>query len=211
MIGSEIKTLAEDILDNNVEWSDEHFYILLNVAKTRLEEMRLWQYLKKLNSSNQASSSAITLPDDFAQDYKVTVGLDTEYFPVSFEEQALYRNSSNRYYIDWAALTINLLGTIRAGILYLFYKRFTPDITESTSPVFPARFHPLLAYYVAAIYQTGTDSDDIFARMGPVNRQAAMELQRAMTSWDTSLAMRMQNDRVGMNDGSMGDVPLSMM
>lgn len=197
MTGSEIKTLAENILDNNVDWSDDHFYQLLNIAKNRLEDMRSWQYLKKLNSSNQASTSAITLPTDFAEDIKVKVGTDAEYFPVPFEEYLAYRNVANRYYIDWANLTINLLGPVSSGTLYLFYKRFTSDITSGTSPVFPARFHPLLAYYVAALHQSGTDSDDIFARMAPVNKLMAFELERAMKNWDMSIASRAQNDQIG--------------
>ena len=49
MIGSELKQLAEDILDGNVEWSDEFFYQLLNIAKVKLESKRMWQFLKKLN------------------------------------------------------------------------------------------------------------------------------------------------------------------
>lgn len=210
MTGSEIKTFAEGLLDDNVDWSDDHFYRLLNIAKTKLESMRLWQYLKKLNSSNAASSLAISLPSDFSEDYKVLVGLDTEYYPVSFEEYPAYRNIAHRYYIDWSALTINLLGTVNSGTLYLYYKKFTDDITSSTSPSFPARFHPLLAYYVVAIHQSGTDSDDIFARMAPANRQAAYELERAMISWDASIAMRMQNDRVGVSD-SVHDVALGDM
>lgn len=210
MTGSEIKTFAEGILDNNVDWSDDHFYQLLNVAKTKLEEGRLWQYLKKLNSSNAASASPITLPSDFAEDYKIMNGLDTECFPVPFEEYPKYRNSSNRYYIDWANLTLNLLGTVKANTLYIWYKRFTPDIASGTSPVFPSRFHPLLAYYVAGIHQGGTDSDDIFARMSPINRAAGMELERAMRSWDTNIAMRAQNNQVGVAD-SMNEVSVGNM
>ena len=205
MTGLEIKTFAEGILDDNVSWSDEHFYVLLNIVKTKLEESRLWQFLKK---STTLSSSA--LPDDFAEDYKVLVGQDREFFPVSFEEQYAFRNTSGRYYIDWANLTINFLGTVPSGTKYLFYKRFTDEITESTSPVFPSRFHPLLAYYVASIHQGGTDSDDIFARMSPVNKQAAMELERAMKMWDTNIALRAQNNQVGVansvNDIAVGDM-----
>jgi hypothetical protein len=205
MTGLEIKEFAEGLLDNNVDWSDDHFYRLLNIAKTKLEEGRLWQYLKK--STILTSSS---LPDDCAEDYKVLVGTGTEYFPVPFEEQYFYTNSSNRYYIDWANLTINFLGTVGAGSRYFFYKRFTPDIEEGTSPVFPTRFHPLLAYYVVAIHQTGTDSDDIFARMGPANKQAAIELERAMKSWDTSIAMRAQNNQVGVAN-TTSEVPIEQM
>jgi hypothetical protein len=209
MTGSEIKTFTESILDG-ITLDDTLFYQLLNIAKVKREEARLWQYLKKLNSSNQAAAS-VTLPTDFAQDYKIMVGTDTEYLPVAFEEQHIYRNVSNRYYLNVAGGTINLLGTIRSGVLYIFYKKFTDDITSSTSPEFPARFHPILAFDVAGYYQMGVDADDIFARMSPENKAAAGELQRAMVSWDTALALRSQDHRIGMESGNTGEVSLEQM
>ncbi len=215
MIGSEIKSLAEGILDNNVEWTDEFFYQLLNIAKTKLEEMRLWQFLKKLDVSNNVSSgnnyaTGIALPDDFAEDYKILVG-SSEYLPVPFEDSYSQRNSSCRYYIDFAAEEIHILGNAAGGTLQFFYKRFTPDIEAGTSPVFPARFHPILAYLVAAYYEGGVDTDEIFAKMAPVNQAAGNELLRAMISWNTSITMRMQNDRVGMQGGGDQEVPLGLM
>lgn len=209
MNGAELKTLTESILDG-ITLDETLFYQLLNIAKTKLEEMRLWQYLKKLDSSNQSTSAAITLPADFAQDYKISVGTDQEYLPVPFEEQHIHRLTSNRYYINYAALTLHLLGTVRSGLVHIFYKRFTDDIAVGTSPEFPERFHPILAFYVAAYYQMGVDADDIFARMSPENKAAANELQRAMVSWDTALAMRAQDYRVGM-EGGTSDIDLSQM
>ena len=210
MTGSELKELSENILDG-VTIDTDFYYQLLNIAKTKLEEQRLWQYLKKLNDSNTASSSPITLPTDFAEEYKVMVGSNFEYTPVPFEEQQNFRNSSGHFYIDWSALTINLLGaSIPSQTLYLFYKRFTPDIAAGTSPVFPDRFHPILAYYVAAYYQGGVDSDDVFARMSPENKLAALELERAMKQWDSSIAMRSINNQIGVANSNNG-IPLELM
>ena len=204
MTGADLYTQTTDILDG-VMIDSNFFYQLLDIAKVKLEEKRLWQYLKKLDSSNTVSSgnnyaTAIALPSDFAEDYKVLVGTNTEIFPVPFEEQHLYRNSAHTYYIDVANSNMYVLGNINGGTLYLYYKRFTDAITSSTSPVFPARFHPLLAFYVASYYQNGIDTDDIFAKMSPVNRGAALELEESMISWDTSLKMRSQNDRIGVSD-----------
>ncbi len=212
MTGEDLKSLSENILDGLVI-DDTFYYQLLNIAKTKLEEQRLWQYLKKVDSSHTASSTPINLDafGDFAEEYKIMVGTNHEYTPVPFENQQSFRNSSGRYYIDWANLTLNLLGVnIPSQTLYIFYKRFTPDITEITSPIFPKRFHPILAYYVAAYYQAGIDSDDIFARMSPENKLAAMELERAMKQWDTSIAFRSQDNRIGVA-GSDNDIPLELM
>ena len=215
MTGAQLKTFAEELMDNNVDLSSEHFYILLNIAKAKLEEKRLWQYLKKSDSSQTAGSgnnytSAKTLPSDFSEDYKLMVGLDTEYFPVPFEEQYVYRNVSNRYYIDIANNSYYILGNSKGGTIYLFYKMFTSDISSSSSPSFPSRFHPLLAYYVVAIHQLGTDTDDLFARMSPANRQAAMELEQAMKDWDNRLALRAQNNQIGVAN-TVSEVALSDM
>jgi hypothetical protein len=210
MTGSQIKEFTENVLDG-LTIDDDFFYQLLNIAKTKLEEQRIWQYLKKLDSSNTASSTAISLPSDFAQDYRVLVGTSNEYLPVAFEEQHIYQNSSGRYFIDWANLTLKLLGSnIPSQTLYLYYKKFTPDIESDTSPVFPERFHPLLGYYVAAYYQSGVDSDDVFARMAPENRLAAIELERAMKMWDSSIAMRSQDNTIGVANSNAG-IPLEMM
>jgi hypothetical protein len=212
MTGAELKEFTENVLDG-ITIDDDFYYQLLNIAKTKLEEKRLWQYLKKSYNPGAASSSAVDLGalGDFAEDYKVMIGNDYEYLPVPFEEKYAYARSSGRYYIDWANEELYLLGsTIPSGQLYIFYKRFTPSISSGTSPVFPARFHHLLGFYVAAYYQAGIDSDDIFARMSPENRLAALELQRAMEQWDSSIAMRAQNNQIGVAE-SRGEIPLELM
>lgn len=211
MTGDEIKTLTTSILDG-LEIDDDLFYDLLNIAKTKLEEERLWQYLKKLNSSNTAVAgnnytTGYTLPTDFALDYKVLVGLNQEYTPINFEEQHLHRSSSNRYYIDIGNNQFFLTGTVQGGTIYFYYKRFTDDITSATSPVFPARFHPILAYIVAAYYQAGVDSDDVFARMSPENKLAALELKRAMVTWDGNLAVRAQDNQIGVANANLSALP----
>lgn len=199
MTGSQIKEFTENILDGQTIDSD-FYYQLLNIAKTKLEEKRLWQFLKKVDSSNTASSNAITLPTDFASEYKVQVGTDNEYYPVSFEEQFNNRNTSKAYFINHASGTLTLLGNPPSQTLYLFYKRFTDDIASGTSPVFPARFHPILGYYVASYFMNGVDTDDMYARMSPENRLAAIELEKAMIDWDTTLAFRSQGDTLGVSN-----------
>lgn len=211
MTGAELKQFTEDVLDG-LTIDDEFYYQLLNVAKTKLESQRMWQYLKKSTNPGAASSTAVDLSalGDFAEDYKVMVGTSHEFSPVPFEEKYTYANSSGRYYIDWANEQLYLLGTVPSGQLYIFYKRFTPEISSGTEPVFPERFHPILAYYVAAYYQSGVDSDDVFARMSPENRAAALELQRAMERWDSSLAMRAQDNQIGVANSQSG-TPLELM
>lgn len=208
MTGAQLKQFTENILDG-IQLDDDFFYQLLNIAKVNLEDKRVWQYLKKLNSSNTGTTSAISLPADFSHDYKVLVGT-TEYFPIEFEEQHLFEGASHRYYIDHANSQYYLKGSPRPDTIYFYYKRFTDDIASGTSPVFPARFHPLLAFYVAGYYQAGIDADDIFARMSPENKVAAGVLERTMLGWDTELKLRSQNGRIGVSN-SEPEVDLGMM
>lgn len=209
MIGSELKQLTTDILDG-VVIDDDFYYILLNIAKTKLEEMRAWHYLKKLNSDYSGYNSAgFALPDDFASSYKVFVNTNL-LTPISFDEQHVYQQAGLRYYIDLAADKFYLTDINSSGPIYFYYKRFTDDLTSSTSPAFPVRFHSLLSFYVAAYYQNGIDSDELFARMAPENRVAAIELQRAMEAWDANIAYEAKDNRLGMSEGNPG-VALSQM
>ena len=199
MIGSELFQLTTNILDGEVI-PEDFYYKLLNIAKTRLEESRAWSYLKKLDSSNMTTISAITLPTDFRLDYKVIVGTNQEYFPVPFEDQHLYQTIGNHYYLDIANNNYYLTGTPKSETIYFYYLRTTDDITDATAPVFPARFHPLLAFYVAGYYQLGVDSDDLFARMAPENKTQALLLEQSMKLWDTNLQAKSRNNRVGVAD-----------
>lgn len=193
MIGSELYALTTDILDGEI-MNEDFFYQLLNIAKTNLEELRAWNFLKKLDESETGNTSPKSLPTDFGRDYKVLVGTQ-EYIPVPFEDK--HQGGSYRYYLDVANGTYNLLGTPKSEPVYFFYLRFTPELGAEDAPVFPERFHKLLAFYVAGYYQNGVDADDLFARMSPENKAQALTLQRSMVSWDANLSARARNNQIG--------------
>lgn len=215
MTGEQLKEFTESILDG-LTLDEDLFYNLLNIAKNKREEKRPWQMLRKLDSTKTASSgnnysTSKAMPTDERYEYKLMLGTSIELFPVNFEEQIMHRNSANRYYNDRANEVYYILGNVgQAATLHRFYIRTTPDIAAATSPVWPIRFHPLLAFEVAGYYQNGVDADDIFARMSPENKLAARELEIAMTTWDTNLTLRAQNDRVGVAN-SEPEVDLSQM
>jgi hypothetical protein len=210
MTGQQIKDLAEVILDDGI--NDELFLGYLNTAKDVIEDGRDWEFLKALDTTHTAGSGSKALPTAFRKDRKVLVGTGfQEYFPVPYEQQHAYRNTSRRYYVDYTANTFELLGNIGAtGSIYLYYIKSTPELTLTTSPVWPERFHKLLAYMVAAYVMGGVDADDIFARMSPENKLVGMQLLNAMTLWDTNIKVRSQNNRIGVADTepelSLGDM-----
>jgi hypothetical protein len=210
MTAQEIKDLAELILDDTI--SDDLFLGYLDAAKNIIEDSRDWEFLKALDTSNTASSGTKTLPTAFRKDRKMLIGAGfTEYWPVGFEEQHLYRNTSRRYYIDYSAGTFELLGNIGVtGTIYFYYLKSTPELGLSDSPVWPTRFHKILAFMVAAYVMGGVDADDIFARMSPENKLVGMQLLNSMILWDTNLKVRAKNNRLGVADTepelSLGDM-----
>jgi len=204
MTGAEIKEFVDELTDDSM--SETIFLNILNSEKDIWEGQKLWQFLKKLDSSRVATlgnnyNTGITLPDDFRSDYKVFVGEDLEFHPVEFEQQHVYRNISHKYVVDIANNVYKLLGNIgRPDSIYFYYIKTTPEITMSTSPVWPERYHRILAYRVAARYMAGVDVDDIFISLSRENRLAAMELQDAMIIWDTQLKNKSRSNRLRYTD-----------
>ena len=214
MTGAELKTMTESILDDTVD--DVFFYQLLNVAKNILEDERTWMYLKKLDSSQTASTgdqseTSRALPTDWRRTYKMMIGRDYRLTQVPLDEQHLWRNTSNRYCIDVANSVYYLLGVVgQADTIYHYYIKTTDDIASATEWVAPSRFHPILAFMVAGYIMMGVDADDIFARMSPENKIMAETLKASMIAWDMQLQMSAQDNRIQVDGGEEG-IDLSMM
>ncbi len=203
MTGATLVTMIQNILDD--ETTDSTFlYQIINVVKDIFEGERKWRYLIKENSSfTTATSDTYTtthaLPSDFREDYKVSLGDDDdELDPIPFEDRNGFRNSNGYYYIDFANDTFALTGTNTAGkTIRFFYVKTTPDIAAATSPLFPSRFHTILAFRAAAYIQAGPELEDIYSKMSPENRLQATLLERAMVQWDASLRIRTMNHSFG--------------
>lgn len=215
MTGAELLEMTEGILDGQTI-DETLFYNLLDVAKNRREEGRPWMMLRKLDSSQSAGSgnnsqTQKALPTDWRETYKLFVGPSTEYFPIEFEEQHRMANSSGRYFIDVGSETFSIVGNVSVGgTIYHYYKKTTPKIEEDTSPVWPGRFHAILAYDVAGYFMSGVDADDLYARMSPENKLAALQLTDAMATWDARLqnAARGNQQKVA---GAESELPLGSM
>lgn len=214
MTGAELKTMTESILDDTID--EVLFYQLINVAKNRIENERPWMFLRKLDSSLTAtvgdnSEIARALPTDWRRTYKLNVGKDQRYIQVPFDEQHLYRFSSNRFFIDVANSNYYLLGTLGvADTIYHYYIKKTDPITATTSPVWN-EFHEILAFETAGYIMMGVDADDIFARMSPENKSQALMLKSSMELWDTQLQLDAQGRRAQVEDDYSTGIELSMM
>jgi len=186
--GQDIYTLVEQLVHDlpPQTW----FIAALNAAKDRIESERDWEFLKKYDSSKTRSagdtiSSTKALPTDFARPLKVTVGTATSSFNlIPFEEREVYKDEEGAYVIDYGNSTFAFTGTCQtAGTIKMFYLRFTPDVSLSTSPVWPDRFHRVLALDVAKQWFYQDQGEREFSWSSEMDAEAKL-LKDAMVAWD---------------------------
>jgi hypothetical protein len=185
MIGTEIIQLFAQLINEEGDNPlDTDFTLqLLNLAKVKLEELTEWEYLKK-----KWSITTIVLPTDFNE----PIGIYSYMTPVplrSYDESQFF---SDGYYIDYSSKTINAIGSYSQTPV-LIYKKNTDEITVDTSPEFPVKFHPILAYEMAFIYQSGIDGDDLNFKMSPVHLNQYNILKSLMLTWDSKLKLKNMN------------------
>jgi hypothetical protein len=186
MTGSEILTLFAQIIGEEGDSPlDQTFALqLMNIAKDKVEELTDFEYLKK-----KVSLTTSTLPANFREFIKLT----SNAVPVPLRPFEDYEMYNDGYYIDYANSTINAIGSYTTTPI-MTYKYQTDDLTTSTSPVFPARFHSLLAYEMAFIYQAGIDGDDLNFRMSQIHLTQREELKKLLLNWDAQIKQKNMND-----------------
>jgi len=189
MTSQEIKTFVESLVDDSLD--ETYFLNVLNGAKDAIEGERDWEFLKKVDSSKTWATTddyttAHALQTDFVEPVALYVGSEYEpYIPVPFEMRQYFKDSPKRYYIDYQSKNLYLCGsTSEAKTLYLCYIYQTDDLTLTTSPVWPARFHKLLAYYVAGIHMGAVDSDDIARILAPNQKVEYLLIRKNMVDHD---------------------------
>lgn len=193
--GSELKAFAESILDDSI--NSTLFYTLLEVSKAKVESLRDWMILQKLDTSLVARSSDTyltmkDLPDDFS--HVIAPGIiyvdDLESRPIKMIDRESYRKDFGLYYIDYANRQLAIIGApAEDKVITLPYIMESAVIDDSTKWIFPGRFHELLAFMVVGYITAGVDADDIYVRMSPEHKAAALGLLDAAISWDTKLLM----------------------
>ena len=192
--------------------------ILIDNAKTILEEERPWEVLRKIDRSKSVSTDNtwqteidLSTIEDFSRFYanddgiiiKLFDGYDrVEYYYLkTFDQRLEYKNVSNTCVYDENSKKLYLNGSVPfAGTLWIPYVSTTEEIDlTSEDPiwtVFPKRFLPLLAYYAVGIFKGAIDYDSINKMMLPGNRDTLLMLKNAMEKWDNEkqLASIQSND-----------------
>lgn len=186
MTGAELVTMLETMVDDSID--SDLAYQLLSNAKNKIEGERDWEFLKKLDSSQSASNAAKELPADWNRTLALYVN-NTLYHQIPYEQKNLFANSAQRWYLDLRNADFYLLGSNLSGTVNHFYIYQTDDLTSSTSPVWPERFHKLLAFEMAELFFTLDQGEKSFSWDDRYSLQKQL-LRRAMIDWDVSLKKR---------------------
>ena len=169
MTSAEIIALFELYVDDTIELSTAEELALLNRVYQAVLDDRAWEFLKKEASGAMATTTTITAPSDFAHflenrsytdnsevpDYNSTpTGIlvnGTKWLKViDWSTRRQYANQDGYAYYDARLGTITTTYAQPNSATYSFdYKMVAPDLLIGTSPVFPSRFHPMLAYAMA--------------------------------------------------------------
>lgn len=180
--------------------------VLVDNARTVLEEERPWMVLRKTDTSKTVTTantwqtaidlSTITDFSRFYGEYPITV-FDTvnrrhHLRSVPWDRRLEYKDDSNCFVYNYNAKQLYINGTLPfGGPLYINYVATSTAIDlTSTSPVwnvFPARFLPVLGYYAIGIYKGAVDYDSINREMLGVNFDTLKSLKNAMEKWDNEL------------------------
>ena len=214
MTGTEVIEMFENIIDDE---PDAEFEVdLLNLAKDEIESEREWEYLKTIDTSITWATSDVyttqhSLPSGFLTPISVYVaGRIHPWVAIPMEHRERFKDLYGRYFIDHLQAKIHFTGvTSQARTITLCYIKSTSDLTISTSWAFPSKFHKMLAFKMAELYQQGVDVDDLSARMGQKNFQQYLVLRRAMEQWDATLkmaSMNYQSTQLGIDASSIPDV-----
>lgn len=193
MNGATIKTMAEEIIDDS-DWTDTFAYQLMNKAKNVIERLRPWMMLRTKNAESSTTvghtyTDAIDLPDDFRVMRKLMIGTK-QWWPVPFEKQIEFKDSSGYFFIDVANNDLYLCGEIQESkTITMFYIKKTDEITSGSEPVWSSEFHPLIAFEMAYIMDGSVDADTISFRMSDKQKEQREGLLDGMIDWDDELVL----------------------
>lgn len=175
--------------------------VLVDTAKTIIEEERPWMVLRKTDTSKTLSAGSNAAVDissitDFSRFYseepiKLYDGDNrVDYFRlVPFDQRLAFKDDSNTVCFDEASDLLYFNGTAAfAGTLYLDYVATSSAIDLSSESAvwspFPARFLPLLGFYAIGVYKGAVDYDSINREMLPENAAVLNALKLALEKWD---------------------------
>lgn len=168
--------------DGQDELSDAEVLQLANDVIQDIFDDRDWEFLKKTETGTlDTTNTEYTLPTDFRELSKnitnegepvnTVLYVDTTFEPYTFITQAErrdYRDLHGYAYIDHRQqkLVLTKLESIDSRIYEFDYIFIPDDITVSTSPVIPARFHKIIPFGMAVKWNDIDGTDKSFSYRG---------------------------------------------
>jgi len=156
MNGSELITNFETYVDDATELSSAQELTLVNKIYKRVLRSKPWEFLKKTATGTLSLSSPyVSLPDDFSflpvpsVFYAIRNGNYSEVGIINFSDRR-GRTGDNVAYIDLVNNRLVFTTQPTVADTYEFDYIYMPaDLTLSTSPIFPADFHPVIYHGMA--------------------------------------------------------------
>lgn len=201
-------------LINGEVLGDNDFNRLLLHAQRKYESKREWAMLKRQDSSQTISpadattngsayKTAKSLPSDFSRhlvDKGVVLvdstGNEFELLQIPFEARQAYYNMFGYYCVDFYSQSLFIMGNPTQTYTILqnyqanpktIVKTVTTPTTQSTTWIFPAQFHSILAYDIAINYKLGIDYDTTNAVQVQGNERQLQDIWDDMVMWDAKL------------------------
>lgn len=188
--------LVEDSMDETLT------YQFMNLAKGRVESAVDWEILKKLDQTLTAlttdtwNNPGKTLPSDFYLPIQDGLYVGDEIRPydlIAFQKSHLFRSTPRKWYIDHRQSKLYLTGTVSSSkTINLYYIYATADIATGTEPVWPDRFHPILAFKMAELW-FAKDQTEPGRSWDAKWQKEYLELWNSMLQWDTRLKVIAHN------------------
>lgn len=199
MTGLQLREFFHGLIDND-ELDPDFELSLANAAKEEVESMRGWEMLKKCDTSKTADANSKALPTDFFLPQMIILGSDTSPIrQIPFEQKEVFATNSRCWYLDLANDAYYLLGTQTGKTIRFYYSYETPDILTGTSPVWPERFHKIIAYKMAKLFYAADQTERNFA-WDPMWDVQHDLMVRLMVDWDTRLKKRAIENGLSLKD-----------
>lgn len=187
--------------------------VLIDNAKTIIEEERPWVVLRKTDTSKTITTANtwqtefdLSTIADFSRFYgnepiKIFDGNNNiQYYRlIPFDRRLEYKNISNTCVYDENAKKLYFNGTVAfSGTVYINYIATSTaiDLTSDSTvwSVFPSRFLPILAFYAVGINKGAIDYDSINRSMLPEHKDVLASMKKAMEKWDNEKQMSALQD-----------------
>lgn len=164
MTGQEIIDKYRVLTDSQDDLSDSELLGILNKRYREVLTERDWEFLRKsaTGSVTTADPLEITFPSDFVKPalsrdrngelrYIMYMGTDyEEYEFINMGERRLYRDTKSYVYPDYRQSKFVFTAPEDSARAYEFDYIYEPDdITTSTSPVIPSRYHNIFPHLMA--------------------------------------------------------------